>query len=123
MQTRKITGAVLGLMVVGVAVAAAFMQPRRSISSTSTSTEAPTQTTSTYSLAQIAEHPNATSCWTSVNGQVYDLTAWIAQHPGGQENILSVCGKDGSAAFNAQHGGQRQPEQMLATFKIGSLTQ
>lgn len=77
----------------------------------------------TYTLAQVAGHKDATSCWTAINGGVYDLTSWINQHPGGPEAILSICGKDGSADFNAQHGGERRPEQELATFKIGTLAQ
>jgi hypothetical protein len=37
--------------------------------------------------------------------------------------ILSLCGKDGTVAFNAQHGGQGRPETELASFKIGTLVQ
>ncbi|MES2059604.1 MAG: cytochrome b5-like heme/steroid binding domain-containing protein [Patescibacteria group bacterium] len=74
-----------------------------------------------YTLADVSKHSNASSCWTTINGGVYDVTAWINQHPGGPEAILSLCGKDGSAAFDAQHGGQRRPASELATFKIGVL--
>lgn len=75
-----------------------------------------------YSLADVAKHASAQSCWTAINGNVYNLTTWIAQHPGGEEAILSICGKDGSSAFNDQHSGQRRPENTLATFKIGAST-
>ncbi len=76
-----------------------------------------------YTLAQVAAHGSQTSCWTAVNGKVYDVTKWIAQHPGGSQAILSLCGKDGSSAFNGQHGTQRRPNSELAGFLIGSLTQ
>jgi hypothetical protein len=56
-----------------------------------------------------------------INGGVYDLTAWISKHPGGERAILSICGKDGSAAFNDQHGGQRRPANELSGFKIGTI--
>lgn len=75
----------------------------------------------TYTMADIAQHNGASSCWAAINGKVYDLTSWINQHPGGPEHILAICGTDGSAAFNAQHGGQSQPAAMLATFYIGAL--
>jgi cytochrome b involved in lipid metabolism len=84
---------------------------------TSTSTKV-----SSYTLADVAKHKDASSCWAAINGGVYDLTAWIDQHPGGPDRILSICGTDGSAAFDAQHGGQGRPAEMLATFKIGVLT-
>lgn len=78
-------------------------------------------TKSGYTLADVATHNSAASCWTVINGKVYDVTSWITQHPGGQQAILSLCGKDGSAAFTEQHGTQSRPNSELATFLIGSL--
>lgn len=80
-----------------------------------------TATASGYTLSDVAKHSSASSCWAAINGNVYDLTHWINQHPGGSGAILSLCGTDGSAAFNAQHGGQGRPEQELANFYIGKL--
>lgn len=79
-------------------------------------------TASPYTMKAVATHSGAASCWSAVNGKVYDLTSWISQHPGGAERILSICGKDGSAAFNDQHGGQRRPENELAGFLLGDLS-
>src|SRR4051812_33182532 len=56
----------------------------------------------TYTLADVSKHKDASSCWTAINGGVYDVTSWIDQHPGGRDAILSLCGKDGSSAFNGQ---------------------
>ena len=80
-----------------------------------------TPTASGYTMAQVAKHTSASSCWSAINGNVYDLTSWVNQHPGGAQAILSICGIDGSAAFNDQHGGQRRPANELAGFKIGPL--
>ena len=80
------------------------------------------QAASTYTMAQIAGHNDDKSCWTTIDGGVYDLTSWISQHPGGPEAILSICGIDGSAAFDAQHSGQRKPANELASMKIGTLS-
>jgi cytochrome b involved in lipid metabolism len=66
-------------------------------------------------------HNNEGDCWTIINGGVYNLTSWIHEHPGGAQAILGLCGKDGSTAFNAQHGGQARPENELSSFKIGIL--
>lgn len=78
--------------------------------------------TKTYSLKDIAGHADNTSCWTAINGKVYDLTSFVSQHPGGPFRILSICGKDGSAAFTAQHGGQARPADELSSLYIGDLT-
>lgn len=91
-------------------------------SPTPTTTVEPTPTvTGMYSMTDIATHASAQRCWTTINGNVYDVTAWIAKHPGGASAILSLCGTDGSASFSGQHGGQRRPEAELASFKIGTL--
>lgn len=74
-----------------------------------------------YAMSDIATHATASSCWTAVNGSVYDVTSWINKHPGGAQAILGMCGKDASSAFDNQHGGQSRPEAELASFKIGIL--
>ncbi len=91
--------------------------------STQTNTTGTTQAPPNYTLATVAQHNSASSCWTAINGNVYDLTNWINQHPGGPGAILSICGKDGSAAFNDQHGGQRRPANELAGFLLAPLSQ
>ena len=78
-------------------------------------------TVTSYSMTNVATHKDGTSCWTVINGGVYDVTSWINQHPGGPDAILSLCGKDGSSTFTNQHEGQMRPEQELAGFKIGVL--
>lgn len=75
-----------------------------------------------YSLADISQHGSETSCWTIINGGVYDLSDWIGKHPGGKRAILSICGKDGSGAFNAQHGGAQLQQDILKGYKIGVLS-
>lgn len=76
-----------------------------------------------FTMAQVATHNNASSCYSAINGIVYDLTTWINRHPGGSARILSICGKDGSSAFNGQHAGEPRPEQILAGFQVGALVQ
>ncbi len=91
---------------------------------------APSGTTSTstgtagqYTVADVTAHKDASSCWTIIGGSVYDLTAWIPQHPGGAGAIVGLCGHDGTAAFQGQHDSAKKQADILATFKIGALTQ
>jgi len=77
---------------------------------------------SAITMAVIAQHDSRTSCWSAINGSVYDLTSWIQKHPGGEQAILQLCGTDGSAKFNGQHGGQAKQATVLAGFKIGVLS-
>lgn len=83
--------------------------------------ETATTTASTYTLNDVAQHKDASSCWTVVRGTVYDLTPAIKQHPGGEQAILFMCGKDATSGFTQQHGGQPRPENELTSLKIGTL--
>ncbi len=78
-------------------------------------------TTGSYTQVQVATHNTSSSCWATINGNVYDLTAWIAQHPGGEGPILGLCGKDGTSAFENQHGTNGRANAELAILKIGVL--
>lgn len=86
-----------------------------------TTTGTQTGTNKTFTLAEVTAKNSKAACWSIVNGSVYDLTNWIGKHPGGQKAITQICGKDGSGEFNGQHGGQKQPESVLASYKIGTL--
>jgi cytochrome b involved in lipid metabolism len=74
-----------------------------------------------YSLAEVAQHKDQSSCWSIINSKVYDLTAYLGKHPGGKQRIMAICGKDGTMAFGNQHDNQPRPELMLSSFKIGEL--
>ncbi len=127
MKTILVTlGIILTLIAVswfilnGATPAPTLPAPTAAASGTSP-TVAPSPAGTTYTMAQVAQHGSQASCWTAINGSVYDLTSYVNAHPGGAGAILSICGADGSAAFNAQHGGQGRPAQVLATLRIGAL--
>lgn len=88
----------------------------------STTGSVASSTVKTYKMSDIAMHKDSSSCWTAISGEVFDLTTWIKQHPGGDKAILSICGIDGTKAFEGQHGGKAKIEMKLETFKIGNLS-
>ncbi len=75
----------------------------------------------TFTAAQVAQNSDATSCWASVDGSVYDLTEWISEHPGGSREIEALCGTDATTAFQRQHGSNAEAQRELAGFKIGEF--
>lgn len=75
----------------------------------------------TFTLADVAKHATASSCWSAIGGSVYDLTPWITKHPGGPVAITALCGKDGTRAFTGMHAGAAKPATVLAGYRIGTL--
>ncbi len=47
---------------------------------------------------EVAKHNSKEDCWTIVSGNVYDISDYISQHPGGNV-IVQSCGNDGTALF------------------------
>ena len=81
----------------------------------------PTAEATGYTMDKVKANNSATSCWSVIRGNVYDLTKWINQHPGGSGAIRGLCGTDGSAEFTAKHQGQSNPESRLTSYLLGPL--
>ncbi len=91
-------------------------------SATPTPTSTPSATQAGYTMADVKKANTRAKCWSAIDGNVYDLTAWISSHPGGAAAITFLCGTDGSNAYKAQHEGQRSPANRLAQYLLGPLT-
>lgn len=86
-----------------------------------TQSPTPTQTASSYTLAEVAKRNTPSECWVAIDGEVYDLTGWISEHPGGSGAIRSLCGTDGTDEFSSQHGGEGRPASTLDSYYLGPL--
>jgi cytochrome b involved in lipid metabolism len=58
-----------------------------------------TNITTQYALFDVAKHNNQTSCWTVVDGKIYDITSFISSHPAGVSKILRGCGIDATNIY------------------------
>ena len=75
----------------------------------------------TLTANEVAKHSSKKDCWSVVNGNVYDLTAFVGRHPGGAGNIELMCGKDASSAFGNQHGSGGRPNNELSNYLLGKM--
>ena len=87
-----------------------------------TAEPAPSSPSDGYTMAMLEEHNTPDDCWAAVNGSMYDLTEWIAQHPGGADRIINLCGTDATAAFSQQHEGQANPADALSRYLLGPVS-
>jgi hypothetical protein len=97
--------------------------PVATVTATPTPTPTPTLTATAagYTMTQVRANNTARSCWSAIDGFVYDLTRWINSHPGGSGAILFLCGTDGTNAFKAQHANESRPAIRLDSYRIGPL--
>ena len=115
---RSVTGA-LATMALAAAMIAGARAPRQR---SPASGRGALVSTRSYSKSTVAKHNKASDCWTIVDGKVYNLTKFVAKHPGGRKRIIRMCGRDASAAFRGQHSsGSRANTVVLKRYKIGTL--
>ncbi|MBI5620734.1 cytochrome b5 domain-containing protein [Candidatus Gottesmanbacteria bacterium] len=78
----------------------------------------------TLSAETIATHARPGDCWVIIDGVVYDVTLYLALHPGGNSAISQYCGTDGSQGF-ANKGGKglhsAVARAILAQLKVGTM--
>lgn len=89
-------------------------------SASPTASPSSSSTTKRYTMVDVQSHSSPSSCWTVVNGNVYDVTTWIDEHPGGPARIKGLCGRDGTDSFRGQHGSR--VDSYLKVYLIGVLT-
>ncbi|KAF8342840.1 FMN-dependent dehydrogenase-domain-containing protein [Cantharellus anzutake] len=51
----------------------------------------------------VAQHNSRESCWIIVHGNVYDVTEFLDEHPGGSKIILKYAGKDATEEYEPIH--------------------
>lgn len=119
---RELKGLLLGPLA-SQSKAPSASEPKATQPAAATNTDPSAETVVQLTSAEVSKHDKAASCWSVVDGKVYDLTSYIFSHPGGASVLEQICGKDGSNAFRGQHGSSSEPNQALASLLIGPLVQ
>ncbi len=75
----------------------------------------------TYTLTDVAKHDNQSDCWLVIDNNVYNVTSFIGQHPGGDE-ILKECGRDATSLFSrVRDHAENSASSLLPPYLIGTL--
>ncbi|KAJ2974727.1 hypothetical protein NQ176_g5908 [Zarea fungicola] len=73
-----------------------------------------------YDKRQVADHKVADDAWMAIHGKVYNITQYLADHPGGAEVLVEAAGTDATEAFdNAGHS--EDAFDIMETYLIGAL--
>lgn len=78
----------------------------------------------TYTPTELAGHATADDCWMAIRGDVYDVTAYLPEHPSRPAVVLPWCGKEATEAYNTKTKGRPHApyaDELLAGYRIGKL--
>ncbi|KAI1343632.1 cytochrome b5-like heme/steroid binding domain-containing protein [Xylariaceae sp. FL0016] len=73
-----------------------------------------------FTMKQVAAHASPADMWIVVDNEVYDVTEFQLQHPGGAKILLGVAGKDATKKFDKYHR-RGILEKYKATLRVGLL--
>ncbi|KAF8552935.1 hypothetical protein OG21DRAFT_1317694 [Imleria badia] len=75
---------------------------------------------------KVALHNSRESCWIIIHGNVYDVTDFLDDHPGGSKIILKYAGKDATKEYEPIHPPDAittnlKPEKHLGPVDLGTV--
>ncbi|KAJ5377929.1 NADH-cytochrome b5 reductase 1 [Penicillium cataractarum] len=73
-----------------------------------------------YSMQDIAAHNTKTDTWIVIHGQVFDITEYLQDHPGGAEVLVEVAGQDATAAYE-DVGHSEDAHEIMQPYLVGTL--
>lgn len=78
------------------------------------------------SLDDVARHNTPDNCWMAINGQVYDVTGYLPEHPSRPSIILQWCGREASEAYRTktkERPHSPNADRLLSDYWIGEAIQ
>lgn len=85
-------------------------------------------------MTEIIKHNKQTDCWMLISGKIYDITSFFGSHPGGNNVMISSCGKDATDAYKTKdpnatstsggRGGHSfNAQNLLSEYYLGDFNQ
>ncbi|KOC66145.1 putative cytochrome b5 2 [Habropoda laboriosa] len=74
----------------------------------------------TFSASQVSMHNKEKDLWIIYKDGVYDVTKFLKEHPGGEEVLIDLAGKDATKCFD-DVGHTIEAIQLRETYKIGTV--
>lgn len=74
-----------------------------------------------FTAQEVAQHTSKESCWVILYGNVYDVTDFLSEHPGGSKIILKLAGKDATEEYDPVHPPGTIEENLKPEAKLGRV--
>jgi cytochrome b involved in lipid metabolism len=73
------------------------------------------------SMSEVSKHTTQKDgVWFVIHGDVYDVTNFLKEHPGGSDILIEVAGGDATEAFE-DVGHPKKVKEQLKKYRIGTL--
>ena len=112
----KFSTALFWLLVAGFWMASVWIPPEQPASVSQAAEKR-------YALDEVARHNTAKDCWMVIAGAVYDLAAYLPQHPSDPAILIPWCGKEATEAYRTKTKGRPHSpyaDQLLPKYQIGT---
>ncbi|XP_047997779.1 nitrate reductase [NADH] 1-like isoform X5 [Leguminivora glycinivorella] len=76
--------------------------------------------TKVITRAEVKKNRSRRNLWLIIHDDVYDVTKFLEEHPGGEDTLLDAAGSDATQAFE-DVGHSEDARELLKQYKIGSL--
>lgn len=77
------------------------------------------ETSSTFTLEEVATHNTASDCYLTIKNKVYDVSTYKEKHPGGSKIITDNCGGEVTGLFASIHSNRAW--DLLGDYLVGTL--
>jgi len=75
-----------------------------------------------YTREEVKKHKDNQSSWIIIHNNIFDVTQFLNEHPGGEEVLLEQAGRDGSEAFE-DVGHSSDARELMLKYKIGEIVE
>ncbi|XP_035779291.1 cytochrome b5-like isoform X1 [Anopheles albimanus] len=75
-----------------------------------------------YTLAEVGQHNKPTDVWMVIHDNVYDVTKFLHEHPGGEEVLIEYAGKEATTEFD-DVGHSSDAKEQMKQYLIGELAE
>ena len=82
--------------------------------------DAPKASAKIFTKEEVAQHTTDKDCWVILENEVYDVTDFLEDHPGGKKAIMLYAGKDASKEFAMLHKPDIIPKY-AKEYHVGTL--
>ncbi|XP_011871800.1 PREDICTED: cytochrome b5 isoform X2 [Vollenhovia emeryi] len=84
---------------------------------------AATSTGKLFTREEVTKHVDTSKdVWIIIHNDVYNVTPFLNEHPGGEEVLLEQAGRDATEPFE-DIGHSTDARQMMTKYKIGELVE